>query len=104
MDDEIIVIKNVRVVYITTKHDRYNNEQAYCKIKDKHIEPKFSPIIKDGFNLTWFKSDKGQYIMKVNSKYVKLNEPKKDLPVIVDIEFKYYKMNDVEGHYVSSLV
>ena len=41
--------------------------------------------------------------MKVKSKYVKLNEPKKDLPVIVDIEFKYYKMNDVEGHYVSML-
>ena len=104
MDDEIIVIKNVRVVYITTKQDRYNNEQAYFKIKDKNIEPKFSPIIKDGFNLPWFKSDKGQYILKVKSKYVKLNEPKKDLPVIVDIDFKYYKMNDVEGHYVSSVV
>ena len=40
--------------------------------------------------------------MKVKAKYVKLNEPK-DLPVIVDIEFKYYKMNDVEGHYVSMI-
>ena len=32
MDDEITAMKNVRVVYIATKHDRYNNEQAYFKI------------------------------------------------------------------------
>ena len=104
MDDESIVVKNVRVVYITTKHDKYNNELGYFKIKDKNIEQKFSTIIKDGFNLPWFKSDKGQYIMKVKSKYIKLNDPKKDIPIIVDLEFKYYKMNDNEGYYVSSLV
>ena len=104
MEDESIVIKNVRVVYITTKCDRYNNELAYFKIKDKNIEQKFSTIIKDGFNLPWFKSDKGQYILKVKSKYIKLNDPKKDVPIIVDLEFKYYKMNDIEGFYISSLV
>jgi hypothetical protein len=58
MDDEITVIKIVRVVYIATKHDRYNREPAYFKIKDKNIE--FSTITKDGFNLPWFQSDKGQ--------------------------------------------
>ena len=103
MDDEITVIKNVRVVYITTKNDRYNNEQAYFKIKDKNIEQKFSSIMKDGFNLPWFKSDKGQYVLKVKSKYVKLNDPKKDIPIIVDLDFKYYNMNDLQGFYVSMI-
>ena len=46
MDDESIVIKNVRVVYIATKHDKYNNELAYFKIKDNNIDQKFSTIIK----------------------------------------------------------
>ena len=106
MDDEITIIKNVRVVYITTKTGRYNNEQAYFKIKDKNIEQKFASIIEDGFNLPWFKPSegKGQYILKVKSKYIKLNETKKDIPIIVDLDFKHYNMNDIEGYYVSSLV
>ena len=35
MDDENIVIKNVRVEYITTKTDKYNNQVCYFKIKDR---------------------------------------------------------------------
>ena len=67
------------------------------------MEQKFSSIIKDGFNLPWFKSDKGQYILKVKSKYVKLKDPQKDIPILVDIDFKSYSMNDSQGFYVSSL-
>lgn len=51
MDDEQVVIKNVRVVYITTKMDKYNNLTSYFQIKDKNIEQKFSTIVKVGFNI-----------------------------------------------------
>ena len=103
MDEENIVIKNVRVEYITTKLDTYNNEISYFKIKDKNIEQKFKPIMKDKFKLPWFKTDKNQTIIKVKQKYIKNLEPVKEKEIIVDINFKYYSMNDIEGYYVSAI-
>ena len=35
---------------------------------------------------------------------MKLKETMKDEAIIVDINFKYYKMKDNEGYYVSGLV
>jgi hypothetical protein len=37
MDGEILVIKNAKLEYVTTKTDNYNNDLSYVKIKDKSI-------------------------------------------------------------------
>ena len=37
MEEENILFKNVRVEYLSTKLDKYNNEISYFKIKDKNI-------------------------------------------------------------------
>ena len=37
MDEEILVIKNAKLEYVTTKTDNCNNELFYVKIKDKSI-------------------------------------------------------------------
>ena len=103
MENDKIVIKSVRVEYITTKTDNYDNENCYFKLKDKNIESKFAAIMKHNFNLPWFKSDRGYYLLKVKTKYNKLEQLHKEETVLVDIVFKYYKMNDSEGYYVSSL-
>ena len=103
MEDEKVVIKNVRVEYISTKTDKYDNELIYFKIKDKNIELKFANIVKDGFHVPWFKSDKGQHILKVKPKYAKLKELAKDIVILTDITFNYYKMNDIQGFYVCSI-
>ena len=34
---------------------------------------------------------------------MKLKEVKKEEVIVVDISFKYYKMNNVEGYYVCAL-
>ena len=101
MDEEKVVIKNVKAEYITTKTDKYENEICYFKLRDKNIDSKFVALIQPSFNLPWFKSEKGQYILKVKTKYCKTKEFKKEEPVICDMTFKYYKMNDMEGFYVS---
>ena len=101
MDEEKVVIKNVKAEYITTKTDKYENEICYFKLRDKNIDSKFVALIQPSFNLPWFKSEKGQYILKEKAKYCKTKELKKEDPVIVDMTFKYYKMNDMEGFYVS---
>jgi len=104
MADEKVVVKNVRVEYLSTKQDKYDNEMSYFKIKDKNIDQKFGTI-KENYNLPWFKSENGQTILKVKSKYVKLKdgELKKEDLIAVDITFKYYKFNGVEGFYVCVL-
>ena len=38
MEDEKVIIKNVRVEYITTKTDKFNNEICYLTLKDKNID------------------------------------------------------------------
>jgi hypothetical protein len=103
MDDDKVVIKNVKVEYITTKTDAFENEICYFKLKEKNIESKFAAIMKNDFRLPWFKSDKGYYLLKVKTKYNKWKAMHKDETVLVEVCFKYYKMNDSEGFYVSSL-
>ena len=103
MEEENILFKNIRVEYITTKMDNYNNEISYFKIKDRNIEQKFKLIMKDNFKLPWFKTDKGQNILKVKRKYIKLKDLVKDKETVVDINFKYYEINDIQGYYVGSV-
>ena len=103
MEDDKIVIKNVKVEYITTKTDNYDNEICYFKLRDKNVDSKFAAVMKDGFRLPWFKSDKGYYLLKVKSKYNKAKQLHKEEVVLVELVFKYYKMNDSEGVYVSNL-
>ena len=103
MTEEKIVIKSVRVQFFSTKRDKFDNDISYFKIKDKNIEQKFALLIKQGYNLPWFKSENGQTILKTKSKYLKVKEQKKEEIVVVDIAFNYYKMNGVEGFYVCSL-
>ena len=103
MEDDKIVIKNVRVEYITTKTDAFENEICYFKLKEKNIESKFSAIMKNDFRLPWFKTDKGYYLLKVKTKYSKLKILHENETVLVEICFKYYKMNDSQGFYVSNL-
>ena len=56
MDEEKVVIKNVKAEYITTKTDKYDNEICYFKLRDKNIDSKVAPLMKDSFNLPLFKS------------------------------------------------
>ena len=99
MDDETVLIKSLKVEYITTKIDAYDNELCYFKFRDKNIDTKLALLIKEGFKYPWFRSDQGQTILKIKNKYMKLKETNKEEVVIVDLSFKYYKMNDNEGYY-----
>ena len=103
MEDEKVIIKNVRVEYITTKTDKFNNEICYLKLKDNNIDVKFAAIIKEKHKTPWFKTDKGHYILNVKTKYCKLKELKKEDTILTDVVFKYYKMEESEGFYVSLL-
>ena len=103
MSEELITIKKIRVEYLSTKQDKYNQDISYFKKKDFDIDARFSIIKREGYVVPMFKSENGVYILKTKQKYVKLKEPKRDEIVTVDIGFHYYKMNNIEGYYVRSL-
>ena len=102
MGDEKVIIKNLKLEYITKKMDNYNNEQVYFKILNGQ-ENKFTAINKDGYHLPYFKSQDSKMLLKVKSKYVKIDDLNKDMTYICDLDLKYYKMENVEGWYVSKL-
>ncbi len=102
MEDKV-GIKNIKLEFIVSKIDKYENEITYFKIVDKNMDNKFSSINKDKFNLPYFKTNDGKYLLKVKTKYVKIDDLNKDMTYICDLTFKYYKMGDVEGYYVSKL-
>ena len=103
MEDKVC-IKNCKVEFLTTKTDNYDNDISYFKLVDKHIDQKYSAVIKPDFKLPWFKTDNQANILKVKPKYITKQEFVKDNTYSVDITFKYYKYNDAEGYYVSQLV
>ena len=98
-----IVIKNVKVTYITTKTDLYKNENSYFKISKKDIDAKFNKVSVDGFKLPWFAGDDGKYILKVKFKNVKLPDMIKENMYVTNISFKYYNIDNNEGYYVNTI-
>ena len=46
-----IVIKGVKLTYLTTKTDAYKNENVYFKLSKKDIETKFSKLNIEGYKL-----------------------------------------------------
>ena len=103
MDDDQIVIINLKLEWITNKKDNYDNEMTYFKIKKEAIDNKFALINKENYELPYFMTKENKYLLKVKTKYVKLNELNKDMIYLCDADFKYYKMDDYEGYYVSKL-
>jgi hypothetical protein len=103
MTEENVVMKKLRVEYLTTKQDKYHQEMSYFKIIDKNIDQRVSTSIKEGCKIPWFKNEKGVAILKVKQKYVKLTEPTKDETAIVDITLSHYDMDGAQGYYVKAL-
>ena len=104
MDDDLIIVKNVKLEFLTTKTDDYDNEVSYFKMKDKTLEQKMNKYDNEDYKLPWFKSEKGKNkILKVKCKYIKIKDMSKNDVISVDLTLKYYEMNDICGFYVSSL-
>ena len=65
MSEDKIIIKNVKVEYMATKTDTYDNELCYFKLIDKNTDQKFESVIKETFKKhPWFLSDNGTKILK----------------------------------------
>ena len=98
-----VVIKGVKVEYMTTKTDIYKNENSYFKIGRKDVEGKLNRLVIDGYKLPWFESGDGKYILKVKFKNVKITDMMKQNKYAANISFKHYNTDDNEGYYVNEI-
>ena len=98
-----IIIKNVKLTYLSTKTDSYNNENVYFKVSTKDIQTKLNKLVVEGYKLPWFKGSDDKFLMKAKLKNVKLPDFIKQNIYITNISFKYYNMDGFEGYYVSTI-
>ena len=98
-----ILIKGVKLTYLTTKTDSYNNENVYFKVSKKDIETKLNKLNVEGYKLPWFEGNDGKFLMKAKYKNVKLPDFIKQNIYITNISFKYYNIDGNEGYYISSI-
>ena len=65
-NNNIIEIKDLKLEFIITKTDNYNNEVSYLKVIDKAFKNKLQPILSqmcDDVRLPIWKSEDGIYML-----------------------------------------
>ena len=94
-----IEIQNINATYISTKTDKFDNNNCYFKINDSKAKKKLSPILSqmcEECRLPLWKTDDGEYMIKVKQKYApKLLVADTDLTVMLTL--KYYCMDVMDG-------
>ncbi len=104
MVEDKVIIKGLKLEFLATKIDNYNNEISYFKIKNKNVNEVFNTVNKENYTLPYFKSSNDtNYILKVKTKYMKLGELNKDMIYLCNADLKYYKMGTSQGYYLSKL-
>ena len=94
--------------YLSTKTDNYDNEVSYYKIIDKNYKNTMFGIlsqVSDECKVPFWKSEEGEYLLKVKKKYTPKTTPDVGDIVTVNLMFKHYCMeinNDklLQGYYV----
>ena len=66
--NNVIEINNIKLEFIITKTDNYENDISYLKVIDKQFKSKLQPIVSqmcEDCRLPIWKSDDGFYMLKV---------------------------------------
>ena len=110
-NNKIIGIKDLKLEFIITKPDNYNNEISYLKVIDKSLK-KLQPILSqmcDDVRLPIWKSDDGFYMVKVKSKWMPAGREFEQNEILTaDLNFHYFNMARedgelLQGYYVKLL-
>ena len=94
-----IEIKNIKVTYISTKTDKFNNTRCYFNVSDSKTKKRLTPILSqtcEECRLPLWKTEDGQYMLKVKSKFApQMLECQSEHSV--KLLFKYYCMENDDG-------
>lgn len=100
-NNNIIEINNIKLEFIITKTDNYENDISYLKVIDKAFKNKLQPIVSqmcDEIRLPIWKSDDGFYMVKVKSKWMPAGREFEQNEILTaDLNFHYFNMAREDG-------
>ena len=107
-NNNIIEIKDLKLEFIITKTDNYDNEISYLKVIDKAFKSKLQPILSqmcDDCKVPLWKSEDGIYMLKSKARWMPEGRVfEKNEIFVADLNFHYYNMekNDelIQGFYL----
>ena len=94
-----IEIKNINVMYISTKTDKFDNTICYFKVTDTKAKKRLSPILSqmcEECRLPLWKTESNEYMLKVKPKNAQALLVT-DTALNVMLTFKYYCMEVASG-------
>ena len=98
-----IKINDIQVEYLSTKPDAFNNDISYFKIMSPKLKLKPLLNLNQDLKVPLWKSDKGEYILKIKDKFIKtLNDLVLKETYNIDLDLVYYDMAgkaDIKGYY-----
>ena len=99
-NNNIIEIKDLKLEFIITKTDNYNNDISYLKVIDKAFKTKLQPIVSqmcEDCRLPIWKSDDGFYMVKVKNKWMPEREFENNEILTADLNFHFFNMAKDDG-------
>ena len=107
-NNNIIEIKDLKLEFIITKTDDYQNEISYIKVVDKAFKSKLQPILSqvcDDCKVPMWRSEDGIYILKCKNRWMPENKVfEKNEIFVANLNFHYYNMAKdealLQGFYV----
>ena len=95
-NNNIIEIKDLKLEFIITKTDDYQNEISYIKVVDKAFKSKLQPILSqvcEDCKLPLWKSEDGIYMLKCKNRWMPdEREFQKNEIFVANLNFHYYNM------------
>ena len=107
----VIEITNIKIKFIATKINDYNNDISYLKVVDKEFKNKLQPILSqmcDEFCLPIWRSDDGFYMVKVKNKWMPERDFESNEIVTAELNFHDFNLAKedgelLQGYYVKLL-
>ena len=100
-----LIIKELQVQFISKKVDNYDNMVSYFKITDPNISKQLRIVNKmsDRIYKPFWKTDKGETMLKVKTKYVQRDDLESKSSYECDLELVAYYVektaNELKGYY-----
>ena len=100
-NNNIIEIKDLKLEFIITKTDDYQNEISYIKVVDKAFKSKLQPILSqvcDDLRLPIWKTEDGIYMLKCKNRWMPEGRVfEKNEIVVANLSFHYYTIEKNEA-------
>ena len=96
----IIEINNIKLEFIVSKTDNYENEISYLKVIDKAFKNKLHPILSqvcDDCRIPCWKADDGLYMIKCKNKFMSERDFENNEIFNGDLTFCFYQMSKDDG-------